>query len=62
MKNRYRIYLINDISADLKDQIAFVHASAILKARGEGRPDQGLEDKIGKSGYRPAGIVKKFVQ
>ena len=61
-KGKYRIYVLGPISPELKERIAFIHASAILKSRGEGRTDQGLEDKIGKAGYRPAGRVKKVAQ
>ena len=47
MKERYRIYALGPIPADLKELISEIHASAILSSKQEGIPvyTEELKDK-----------------
>jgi hypothetical protein len=40
MKQKYRIYVIGDVPADLKEKIMAGHVAGILKGKGEGKPIQ----------------------
>jgi len=61
-KGKYRIYVLGPIPPELKERIAFIHASAILKTGGGEGPVQGLEVKINKAGWHTIGGFRKFVQ
>jgi hypothetical protein len=47
----YRVYVIGHLPPDLRERIAALHASAILKSKGEcvQIDTQGLDDKIRKA-------------
>jgi hypothetical protein len=61
MKAHYRVYVIGHLPPDLRERIASLHASALLKQKNENMPvnTQGLDDKIGKAEHSTIDKVRR---
>ena len=49
MRNRYRIYVLGEAPADLKERISEIHADAVLQSRGNDESTRDRKNKTGKA-------------
>jgi hypothetical protein len=59
MKGKYRIYVLGEVPADIKERIVAIHAFGILKGKGIPVHTQVLIDKDGATGPSQIPILKR---